>query len=126
MDGWETVLLGERLGHAIRIYGRPGSARVSALSDAADRADSVAGWRAAARDVIADAATADGLPPLGQDAALAADLGARFETVAGVLAACATRSRDATASLAGGETRSPRTARWHGRTEPGTRSCRDR
>ena len=47
------------------------------LAEAADGADSVARWRAAARDVITDAATADGLPPLGQDAALAADLGAR-------------------------------------------------
>ena len=40
MDGSETVLLGERHGQAIRVYGRPGSARVSELSDAADRADS--------------------------------------------------------------------------------------
>ena len=65
--------------------------------------DSVAGWRAAARDVIADAASADGLPPLGQDAALAADLGAGFETVAGVLAGLRDAIADASASLAGGE-----------------------
>ena len=102
MDGSETVLLGDQHGHAIRVYGRPGSTRVSALSDAAGRADSVAGWRAAARDVIAGAATADGLPPLGQDAALAADLGARFDTVAGVLTALRRAIADATASLAGG------------------------
>ena len=103
MDGSETVLLGDQHGHAIRVYGRPGSARVSALSDAADRADSVAGWRAAARDVIAGSETANGLPPLGQDAALSADLGARFETVAGVLTGLRSALADATASLAGGD-----------------------
>ena len=95
MDGSETVCLGSELGHAVRVYQRPGNAAVARLRDLCTtlqgdtRPDTEINqdWR---RAIASDAGWADDgaqLWLLGQDAAFAAALGQRYQTVSALLAA---------------------------------------
>ena len=80
LDGGETVVLGARLGEAVRVFGRADSAAAQELMRDADRLTELPAWRAAVRDRVAD-----GVWPVGQDVALAAGLAAKGVTVAGVI-----------------------------------------
>jgi NAD(P)H-dependent flavin oxidoreductase YrpB (nitropropane dioxygenase family) len=85
MDGGETVCVGQEIGERYRLYGRPGTPAVEELRRlerrlTTDEPDRMA-WRAA----LAEAAGRRDVWLLGQDAAFAAGLAARFRTVGGVL-----------------------------------------
>ena len=88
LDGSETEVLGRALGAPFRLYSRPGMEGPGRLraAELASAAAAAAGrdWR---ETVVAHVAGAEGPPvyPIGQDAALAADLARRFGTVAGIL-----------------------------------------
>lgn len=92
LDGGETVVLGARLGEAVRLYGRADSAAAQELVREEDRVlaaglpagEALAAWRTAVRDRIAADPT-EGVWPVGQDVVLAAGLAAKGVTVAGIL-----------------------------------------
>jgi acyl transferase domain-containing protein/NAD(P)H-dependent flavin oxidoreductase YrpB (nitropropane dioxygenase family) len=88
MDGSETLTLGTELGAPLRVYSRPGLTGVAELADDAARigpgGDRDA-WRAAVKARVGDGSPQAGLLLVGQDAAFAADLAKRFDTVAGVI-----------------------------------------
>ncbi|MGZ4166119.1 MAG: beta-ketoacyl synthase N-terminal-like domain-containing protein, partial [Solirubrobacteraceae bacterium] len=103
MDGSETMTVGSALGAQFRVYTRPGLEPLEQLRVAEDElgaarkadgeqpvngAGAMRAWRDAVREHVALGADSDsfGVMPLGQDAAFAADLGRRFETVAGIVA----------------------------------------
>ena len=126
MDGSETAVLGAGLGSAAEGLHPAGTwrrARGSSAGPSRGRADawtgggrgSASGWDSLEERVV----------PLGQDAAFAADLARRFETVGGIVAGLTDALGAACASV-GASRRSPRTRRWHGRTARATRSSRDR
>jgi acyl transferase domain-containing protein/NAD(P)H-dependent flavin oxidoreductase YrpB (nitropropane dioxygenase family) len=102
MDGSETAAVGAELGAGIRIYSRPGLTRPGELREAQDRAASASAWREAVATMVGDGSIDRGLLIVGQDAAFAADLARRFETVAGILTALRSAIEDATAVLAAG------------------------
>jgi acyl transferase domain-containing protein/NAD(P)H-dependent flavin oxidoreductase YrpB (nitropropane dioxygenase family)/NAD(P)-dependent dehydrogenase (short-subunit alcohol dehydrogenase family) len=102
MDGSETAAVGAELGAAIRVYSRPGLARPSELREAQDRAASASAWREAVLTTVGDGSIDRGLLLVGQDAAFAADLARRFETVAGILTALQSAVEDAIAVSAAG------------------------
>jgi acyl transferase domain-containing protein/NAD(P)H-dependent flavin oxidoreductase YrpB (nitropropane dioxygenase family) len=88
LDGSETELLGDRLGAPFRAYSRPGMRALELLRstelELSNRLASPAEWRS----TVAARVSAEGeeaVLALGQDAALAAELAHRFETVAGIL-----------------------------------------
>jgi acyl transferase domain-containing protein/NAD(P)H-dependent flavin oxidoreductase YrpB (nitropropane dioxygenase family)/NADP-dependent 3-hydroxy acid dehydrogenase YdfG len=89
LDGSETATLGADLGAPFRAYSRPGLRGLQLLHDAelelAPRAAALAQWRATVKARVAAGAAEEAVMPLGQDAALAADLAERFGNVAGVL-----------------------------------------
>ncbi|HET8979436.1 MAG TPA: SDR family NAD(P)-dependent oxidoreductase [Solirubrobacteraceae bacterium] len=89
MDGSETVTPGAELGAPLRVFGRPGLAPVDALIAAepglVGAPDAGKAWRAEVAARIGDGSVERGLLIVGQDAAFAAGLAARFVTVAGVL-----------------------------------------
>jgi acyl transferase domain-containing protein/NAD(P)H-dependent flavin oxidoreductase YrpB (nitropropane dioxygenase family)/NAD(P)-dependent dehydrogenase (short-subunit alcohol dehydrogenase family)/acyl carrier protein len=102
MDGSETAVFGTRFQSGIRVYSRPGIARVKDLREAEDRSESTSAWREAVRARVGDGSIKEGLLLVGQDAAFAADLARRFETVAGIIAALEGAISDAAAVLAAG------------------------
>jgi 3-oxoacyl-(acyl-carrier-protein) synthase/NAD(P)H-dependent flavin oxidoreductase YrpB (nitropropane dioxygenase family) len=95
LDGGETVVLGERLGEAVRLYGRADSPAAGELAKDEERllaaetpaAGKLAAWRAAVAGRVAD-----GLWLVGQDVATAPGLAAKFVTVAGILQAVSERA----------------------------------
>ncbi|MBY0514986.1 MAG: nitronate monooxygenase [Gemmataceae bacterium] len=107
LDGGETQVIGARLGEAYRCYARADSAAFQELSREEERllvagtpADAtLAAWREAVRRQVA-ADPVEGVWPVGQDVALAADLAARGVTVAGVVQAVCERANQLV-SLAG-------------------------
>lgn len=86
MDGSETRSVQPAAGLAFRVYARPGFAAAAALADLAPAADPDA-WRAAVAARVGWGAPAEAVWPLGQDAAFAASLAARYRTVGGVFQA---------------------------------------
>jgi acyl transferase domain-containing protein/NAD(P)H-dependent flavin oxidoreductase YrpB (nitropropane dioxygenase family)/NADP-dependent 3-hydroxy acid dehydrogenase YdfG len=119
MDGSETTLVGAELGEPVRIYDRPGLRGAAELRREAERLqhEPRPAARQAWRRLVAERATlgadaAGRIWPLGQDAAFASSLAARFRTVGGVVqgvgraveehlrAARALRPLDAGAALA--------------------------
>jgi acyl transferase domain-containing protein/NAD(P)H-dependent flavin oxidoreductase YrpB (nitropropane dioxygenase family) len=88
LDGSETELLGDRLGAPFRAYSRPGMPALELLRatelEFSNRLASPAEWRSTVAARVG-AAAGEAVLALGQDAALAADLARRFETVAGIL-----------------------------------------
>ena len=96
MDGSETAACGPAHGQALRVYARPGLARVTELRRSEDSAD----WMDAARTLVGDGTIEGGLLLVGQDAAFASDLAARFETVSGILSALERALADTAAKLA--------------------------
>ncbi|WP_187368723.1 type I polyketide synthase [Baekduia soli] len=89
MDGSETAVLGAGLGAGVRLAAQPGAPGAAALREAeialeAGEADATA--RAAWHAAVADAVAAGALL-VGQDAAFAAELARRFETVGGIVGA---------------------------------------
>ena len=93
MDGSETVSLGAELGQAVRVYSRPHAAATRALDETATALDAAAGddrqqaWLQAVEDHLGWGPLAQDAWPLGQDAAFAAPLAARYHTVGGILQA---------------------------------------
>jgi acyl transferase domain-containing protein/NAD(P)H-dependent flavin oxidoreductase YrpB (nitropropane dioxygenase family)/NAD(P)-dependent dehydrogenase (short-subunit alcohol dehydrogenase family) len=93
MDGSETICLGSRLGETYRLYSRPAHAGVEELSRTADRlinqttaeTQRLARWRREIKARVGWKDPASNVWLLGQDAAFAAPLAERFQTVAGVL-----------------------------------------
>jgi acyl transferase domain-containing protein/NAD(P)-dependent dehydrogenase (short-subunit alcohol dehydrogenase family)/NAD(P)H-dependent flavin oxidoreductase YrpB (nitropropane dioxygenase family) len=94
MDGSETICLGEDLGEAYRIYAGPGSRSPEALRQVAKsltqaedrpRAERLAAWRLAVLERVGWEAPECAAWLIGQDAAFAAPLAARFQTVGGVI-----------------------------------------
>ena len=131
VDGSETVTLGARLGAPFRAYSRPGlhsleqlRAVEEELLASADARGGVA--RGRQRRDVGGAGTDAAVLPLGQDAAFAAELARRFDTVAGIIdglrAAIARRLRDARGRQSAGRGR----RRRRGRTAPAIRSSRGR
>jgi len=88
-DGSETVTLGSELGAPFRAYSRPGMHSLEQLRAVEDEllasADARGAWRAGVRAHVAGAGVDAAVLPLGQDAAFAAELARRFETVAGIV-----------------------------------------
>jgi acyl transferase domain-containing protein/NAD(P)H-dependent flavin oxidoreductase YrpB (nitropropane dioxygenase family) len=88
LDGSETELLGDRLGAPFRAYSRPGMHALELLRDTelelSNRLASPAEWRSTVAARVGAGAD-EAVLALGQDAALAAELARRFETVAGIL-----------------------------------------
>src|SRR5579875_1159110 len=90
LDGSETATLGSGLGAPFRVYSRPGLRGLELLRSAeqellAAQEPATDAWRAAVRAYVGGDPTDAAVLPLGQDAALAADLAERFGTVAGVI-----------------------------------------
>ncbi len=105
MDGSETVTLGGELGLPFRVYERPGTEIVARLREQERElgaSGSRQGWRAAVGVSIGDGSIRHGLLVVGQDGAFAADLAARFRTVAGVMSGLRTAIDDSRAALAHG------------------------
>ncbi|HSD81215.1 MAG TPA: beta-ketoacyl synthase N-terminal-like domain-containing protein, partial [Solirubrobacteraceae bacterium] len=108
MDGSETLVLGAALGMPVRVHGRRGPTRPGDLREAelrlsleeADVDTAHASWRAAVAEHVSWRDGEHAVAALGQDAALAADLARRFETVGGVLAALRAAIADACATTA--------------------------
>ena len=90
MDGSETVTVGSELGEPLRIYSRPDLETARELHERASRLGSTVedrrDWRRIVSSAVGDGSLENGLLLVGQDAAFAADLAARFQTVAGILA----------------------------------------
>jgi acyl transferase domain-containing protein/NAD(P)H-dependent flavin oxidoreductase YrpB (nitropropane dioxygenase family)/NAD(P)-dependent dehydrogenase (short-subunit alcohol dehydrogenase family) len=100
-DGSETVCLGERLGQAYRFYSRPGLSAVEEMRGEEDRlasgdSDAAAARAEWSRFVRSRVATepARGVWLVGQDAAFARPLAARFRTVGGIIGAVRQSVRD--------------------------------
>ncbi len=93
MDGSETIYLGEQLGDGYRAFYKPGSQAVEELrkieqqlaADARPQPEVLAEWRQAICNRTGWDSLQDDVLPLGQDAAFAASLAARFKTVGGVI-----------------------------------------
>jgi acyl transferase domain-containing protein/NAD(P)H-dependent flavin oxidoreductase YrpB (nitropropane dioxygenase family)/NADP-dependent 3-hydroxy acid dehydrogenase YdfG len=88
MDGSETIMLGSELRAPLRLYSRPGLRPVAELSDASHTLAATgdrSAWRGLVKLRVETGSPDCGLLLAGQDASFAADLAARFETVAGVL-----------------------------------------
>ncbi|MCW3020255.1 MAG: Phenolphthiocerol synthesis polyketide synthase type Pks15/1, partial [Solirubrobacterales bacterium] len=89
VDGSETVTLGAELGASFRAYSRPGMHSLERLraveAELLASADARGAWRAAVRTHVGGAGANAAVLPLGQDAAFAAELARRFETVAGII-----------------------------------------
>jgi acyl transferase domain-containing protein/NAD(P)H-dependent flavin oxidoreductase YrpB (nitropropane dioxygenase family)/NAD(P)-dependent dehydrogenase (short-subunit alcohol dehydrogenase family) len=94
-DGSETAVLGSDLGAPFRVYSRPGLAPVEDLRQRAAALSDRDAWHAAVREGVAR----NGVLPLGQDAAFAADLARRFGTVGGIVGALRRAVADASASV---------------------------
>jgi acyl transferase domain-containing protein/NAD(P)H-dependent flavin oxidoreductase YrpB (nitropropane dioxygenase family)/NAD(P)-dependent dehydrogenase (short-subunit alcohol dehydrogenase family)/acyl carrier protein len=99
-DGSETLLLGERLGEAYRVYSRPRCPVVEQLQAAEERiaaekaspAIQLEQWRATIHQAVRS--RKEGMPVLlGQDAALGKTLAERFVTVGGVIEAIRNQAR---------------------------------
>jgi acyl transferase domain-containing protein len=94
-DGSETICVGNKVYGSYRLLARPGLAAVTALRELADRLaaasapaqDEVAAWHEAIHARVGWDSPESHVWLLGQDAAFAAPLAARFQTVSGVLAA---------------------------------------
>lgn len=92
MDGSETRCLGSELGESYRMYTRPGLPAVQALqqlvqtlaTDSRSRSDIVALWRQEVRARVGWDDPGRHVWLLGQEAAFAASLAERFQTVGGV------------------------------------------
>jgi acyl transferase domain-containing protein/NAD(P)H-dependent flavin oxidoreductase YrpB (nitropropane dioxygenase family) len=88
LDGSETELLGDRVGAPFRAYSRPGMHALELLRstelELSNRLASPAEWRGTVAARVR-AGAGEAILALGQDAALAAELAHRFETVAGIL-----------------------------------------
>jgi acyl transferase domain-containing protein len=95
MDGSETTVLGVEIGAPLRVYTRPDLVAVNELRELEARLALADGDTAAAREAwnaeveqrVGWESPESRVLPVGQDAALAAPLAARFETVGGVVAA---------------------------------------
>ena len=93
MDGSETICVGGSLGESYRMYHRPGLAVIEEfrrrenllLEQAKPRAETLSLWRAAIKERMGWASPERHVWLLGQDAAFAASLAARFKTVGGVI-----------------------------------------
>jgi acyl transferase domain-containing protein/NAD(P)H-dependent flavin oxidoreductase YrpB (nitropropane dioxygenase family) len=91
-DGSQTACVGERLGRVYRCYYAPGLSAVEGLRRVEDKIAASAGstaeklqaWQAAVSGRVGSGGDG-GLWLLGQDAALAAPLAQRYQTVAGIL-----------------------------------------
>jgi acyl transferase domain-containing protein/NAD(P)H-dependent flavin oxidoreductase YrpB (nitropropane dioxygenase family)/NAD(P)-dependent dehydrogenase (short-subunit alcohol dehydrogenase family) len=86
MDGSETVCVGPAGGPKLRVYSRPGIPAVEALRQLESETCDGGQWRSAARRHV-DWADEDAALAVGQDAAFAAELGRRYVTVGGIVAA---------------------------------------
>jgi acyl transferase domain-containing protein/NAD(P)H-dependent flavin oxidoreductase YrpB (nitropropane dioxygenase family)/NAD(P)-dependent dehydrogenase (short-subunit alcohol dehydrogenase family)/acyl carrier protein len=95
MDGSETAVVGAQIGAPLRVYGRPGLTAVNELREL-EAGVGVAGegtartgeaWGAEVERRVGWDSPESRVLAVGQDAAFAAPLAARFETVGGVLAA---------------------------------------
>jgi acyl transferase domain-containing protein/NAD(P)H-dependent flavin oxidoreductase YrpB (nitropropane dioxygenase family)/NAD(P)-dependent dehydrogenase (short-subunit alcohol dehydrogenase family) len=97
LDGSETVCVGERLGEPYRFYVRPGMATLQELSEVEDQlcraglspAEKKSRWR----EIVRERQISGSLRPLGQDACFAKPLADRSVTVAGIIQAICSRSR---------------------------------
>jgi acyl transferase domain-containing protein/NAD(P)H-dependent flavin oxidoreductase YrpB (nitropropane dioxygenase family)/NAD(P)-dependent dehydrogenase (short-subunit alcohol dehydrogenase family) len=106
LDGSETATLGSGLGATFRAYSRPGlpglellrAAELEKLATSVEAHD----WRDAVSASIGLDPLGDQVLPLGQDAALAADLASRFVTVAGVVDGLRAGIEDARETLRAG------------------------
>ena len=132
-DGSETATVGAELGAPFRVHCRPGLAR--ARGAPRTRPSSRASCRSPARDgagrPLAGGGGRGGRPaarvlPLGQDAALAGELGRALRHRRGDPRRPARRARRRGAHARAATTRSPRAARWRSPTAPATRSSRGR
>lgn len=85
MDGSETIDLGGELGEAFRVYARPNLAVIDELRESI--ADTSHARHAAVRARIGWGNPDRYLWPIGQDAAFAAPLAAKYHTVGGVITA---------------------------------------
>jgi acyl transferase domain-containing protein/NAD(P)H-dependent flavin oxidoreductase YrpB (nitropropane dioxygenase family)/short-subunit dehydrogenase len=97
LDGSETVCLGERLGMGYRLHARAGIAALQELNEAEDRVCrsrlSAGAKRKEWRAIIGKWQAEGALRLLGQDACFAKPLADRFVTVAGIIQAICSRSR---------------------------------
>src|SRR5262249_43576066 len=97
LDGSETVCLGERLGMGYRLHARAGTAALQELNEAEDRLCrsrlSAGAKRKEWRAIIGKWQAEGALRLLGQDACFAKPLADRFVTVAGIIQAICSRSR---------------------------------
>ncbi len=82
-DGSETTVVGPSSGARVRVFALPGSASMDRLRQAAEVGD--AAWETAAETKIGWGPGQ--CPPVGPDAALAADLAKKFVTVGGIVQA---------------------------------------
>lgn len=84
MDGSETTVLGAGIGMPLRVYNRPDLPALEALRRSeSGPADA---WTAEVGQRVGWDSLEERVVPLGQDAAFAADLARRFETVGGIVA----------------------------------------
>jgi hypothetical protein len=93
MDGSETICVGSNIGEAYRLYYRPGLNGVEELrrradslsAQISDKDASVTAWRQEIKSRVGWQDAKQDIWLIGQDAAFAAPLAARFRTVGGVL-----------------------------------------
>jgi acyl transferase domain-containing protein/NAD(P)H-dependent flavin oxidoreductase YrpB (nitropropane dioxygenase family)/NADP-dependent 3-hydroxy acid dehydrogenase YdfG len=97
MDGSETTVLGAGIGMPLRVYNRPDLPALEALRRSeSGPADA---WKAEVEQRVGWDSLEERVVPLGQDAAFAADLARRFETVGGIVAGLTDALDAACASL---------------------------
>ena len=93
MDGSETAVVGSEIGAPLRVYGRPGLGTVSELRELqtalaeGDRDAAGTAWSAEIERRVGWESSETRVFPIGQDAAFAAPLAERFQTVGGVITA---------------------------------------
>jgi acyl transferase domain-containing protein/NAD(P)H-dependent flavin oxidoreductase YrpB (nitropropane dioxygenase family) len=99
LNGSETVVLGERLGTAVRVLSRPGFSAVETLRSAADELELSGredGWKERLSSVLGWGAPAEFAWPVGQAVGLAAEFARTYQTTGRLV--CAIRN-EAEASL---------------------------
>jgi acyl transferase domain-containing protein/NAD(P)H-dependent flavin oxidoreductase YrpB (nitropropane dioxygenase family) len=87
LDGGETVCLGSDLNCRYRVFSQPGSEAIEELRRMEQTLADTSEWRRLIESRIGWDNPRDQVWPLGQDAAFAASLAARFRTVGGVIRA---------------------------------------
>ncbi len=123
LNGSETIVLGERLGAAIRVLSRPGFAAAENLRASADEAEltgDAAGWSEKTAALLGWGAPAEHAWPVGQAVGMAAGFAAKFQTTGRLVCAIRDGAQASLRSAAALEPLAPDSvlARAHGTRYP--------